>query len=158
METILIVIILLLALGLVYSYLLIAKLKSQYADFLKGSDGKKIEHILKDYSRDVKMVDHKLDQLITFVAKLHKTTGLALTRTGFIRFNPFDDTGGDQSFCLALIDSAGSGFVISSIHARTGTRMYAKQIIKGISNNHLSAEETQALQDALAQTLPIKGL
>lgn len=158
MEIVLIVIIIILALAIIYAYLLITKLKSQYADFLQGADGRKIEYILKEYASNVKAVDHKLDQLATFTAKLHKTAGLALTRSGFIRFNPFDDTGGDQSFCLALIDSSDSGFVISSIHARTGTRMYAKQIIKGKSSHHLSDEETKALQEALQQPLPIKSL
>lgn len=158
MEIVLIVVVIILALATMYAYLLIAKLKSQYADFLQGADGRKIEYLLKEYANNVKSVDHKLDQLASFTAKLHKTTSLALTRAGFVRFNPFDDTGGDQSFCLALIDSSDSGFVISSIHARTGTRMYAKQIIKGKSSHHLSDEETQALRKALEQSLPIKNL
>ena len=39
-------------------------------------------------------------------------------RIGLVRFNPFEDTGGNQSFALALLDGRGDGFVVSSLHAR----------------------------------------
>ena len=40
-------------------------------------------------------------------------------RVGLVRFNPFEDTGGNQSFALALLDGRGDGFVVSSLHSRT---------------------------------------
>ena len=92
------------------------------------------------------------------VAKLEERTqklqGLAEhghSRIGFVRFNPFADTGGDQSFCLAVLDYKGNGWVISSIHARTGSRVYAKQIILGQSSHNLSDEEATAVTKALKQ-------
>lgn len=73
----------------------------------------------------------------------------ALGRVGFVRYNPFEDTGGNQSFALAILDSGGSGFVVSSLHARGGTRVYAKAIAAGRSDTALSAEETEAVRRAL---------
>ena len=67
---------------------------------------------------------------------------------GLVRFNPFDDTGGDQSFALALLDGRGDGVVISSLHGRTGTRFYAKPVKAGTSTLSLSDEEVQALKQA----------
>ena len=55
-------------------------------------------------------------------------------RIGLVRFNPFEDTGGNQSFALALLDQAGDGFVVSSLHARAGTRVYGKAVAKGPPN------------------------
>ena len=54
----------------------------------------------------------------------------AFQRVGLVRFNPFEDTGGNQSFALALLDAEGNGWVLSSLHARTGTRVYAKPITR----------------------------
>ena len=71
-------------------------------------------------------------------------------RVGLVRFNPFEDTGGNQSFALALTDVAGDGFVVSSLHSRTGTRVYAKAISDGRSDGALSQEESAALRLALA--------
>ncbi len=55
----------------------------------------------------------------------------AIQRTGLVRYNPFEDTGGNQSFAVALLDANGDGVVVSSLHARNGTRIYAKAIAGG---------------------------
>jgi hypothetical protein len=72
-------------------------------------------------------------------------------RYGFQRFNPFTDTGGDQSFSLSLLDEKGDGFVISSLHSRENTRIYAKKIEAGKSTNNtvLSKEEQEVIKQAL---------
>lgn len=69
---------------------------------------------------------------------------------GFKRFNPFTDTGGNQSFVLSLLDENHNGIVISSLHSRESTRIYAKKIIRGKSENQdLSKEETEVIRSAL---------
>ena len=75
-----------------------------------------------------------------------------LQRVGFKRFNPFTNTGGNQSFSLCLLDENSNGIMISSLHSRESTRIYAKPINKGKSaGNSLSAEEKQALKQALSK-------
>jgi len=70
---------------------------------------------------------------------------------GFLRFNPFTDTGGDQSFSLSLLDEKGDGFVISSLHSRENTRLYAKKIEggKSLGNTILSKEEQDVIKQAI---------
>jgi hypothetical protein len=75
---------------------------------------------------------------------------VAVQRVGVVRFNPFEDTGGQQSFAVALLDSRGSGFVISSLHSRQTTRVYLKQLAEGRSDLQLSDEESEAIRRALA--------
>jgi hypothetical protein len=73
----------------------------------------------------------------------------SIHKVGIIRFNPFKDIGGDQSFALALLDGKNSGIVISSLHTREGTRIYSKPIIKGESEKYtLTEEEKQAIKTA----------
>ena len=63
-----------------------------------------------------------------------------------LRFNPFKDTGGDQSFIISLVDSYNTGVVISGLYSRSGTRWYAKQVIDGKGVEHeLSTEENKAI-------------
>ena len=70
-------------------------------------------------------------------------------KIGFVRFNPFSQTGGDQSFCLALLDENDNGVVLSSLHSRETTRVYAKTIkSKNAENYELSKEELKAIQNA----------
>jgi len=72
----------------------------------------------------------------------------AVQHVGLVRFNPFDDTGGNQSFALALLDANADGIVLSSLHSRTATRVYVKAILSGRSDAPLSDEEVAALRDA----------
>lgn len=67
---------------------------------------------------------------------------------GMVRFNPFKDVGGDQSFSLALLDEAGDGVVISSLYARDGVRVYGKPVTAGASAYQLSEEERTAIASA----------
>jgi len=72
-----------------------------------------------------------------------------LQRVGLIRFNPFGDTGGNQSFALALLDDHGNGVVISSLHSRETTRIYGKPVKNfAEAGFEFSAEEKQAIEMA----------
>jgi len=50
---------------------------------------------------------------------------------------------------LALLDGAGDGWVMSSLHARSGTRVYAKAIKAGRAETALSEEESAAIREAM---------
>jgi hypothetical protein len=79
------------------------------------------------------------------IAQLQHAFPTALQKFGMVRFNPFDDTGGDQSFALCVADDAGNGFVMSSLHRRTESKVYAKPLSGWQSQYSLSAEEQQAM-------------
>ena len=72
----------------------------------------------------------------------------AVQHVGVVRFNPFEDTGSNQSFALALLDDRSDGVVISSLHSRQSTRLYLKPISGGRSETALSEEEAEALRRA----------
>jgi Protein of unknown function (DUF4446) len=67
-------------------------------------------------------------------------------KIGITRFNPFDDVGGDQSFILTILDKNNSGAILTSLHNRNVTRIYAKPIKNSIGDNiTLSKEEKSAI-------------
>ena len=70
-----------------------------------------------------------------------------LTQVGFKRYNPYKDTGGDQSFSLSLLNKEGDGVVVTSLHSRTGTRVFAKKIVNGKpAESELSEEEAEVIK------------
>jgi hypothetical protein len=74
---------------------------------------------------------------------------LHIQKIGLLRFNPFKDTGGDQSFILSLSDANDTGVVISGLYSRSGTRWYTKKVINGKAVEHdLSEEEKKVLKEA----------
>ncbi len=82
------------------------------------------------------------------LAGMETRGGRAIQHVGVVRYNPFDDTGSNQSFALALVDADGNGVVLSSLHSRQQTRVYLKEVIGGQSEAQLSGEETEALRRA----------
>jgi len=71
-----------------------------------------------------------------------------LQHLSLLRYNPFSHTGGDQSFLLVLADADGNGAVINSLHARDGTRVYAKPLAAWESVYSLTDEEREAITRA----------
>ena len=142
------------SLGLVVIVLVLsrrmARLDRRIAKLTSGGDGSSLEATLDAHIDKVYAVAREVDELEIRTAVLERTQTFAFQRLGLVRYNPFEDTGGNQSFALALLDHHGDGFVISSLHTRTATRVYGKAIAKGRSEAALSSEEAEALRIALA--------
>ncbi|MCA9349787.1 DUF4446 family protein [Candidatus Saccharibacteria bacterium] len=115
-----------------------------------GGEKTDLRHQLEQYSSEVQKCLDQLDQLAGYTAKLHKQIQTSSQKIGLIRFNPFKDTGGDQSFCLTILDAHNTGYCLSSIHTRSGTRVYCKEIQKGKSLHHLSEEEQASITKAIS--------
>ena len=94
-------------------------------------------------------MDLEIQELFEISNKIHDLSFKSLHNVGLIRFNPFKDIGGDQSFSLALLDGKKSGVVISSLHTREGARLYVKPVSRGNSEKYpLTEEEKQAIKIA----------
>ena len=123
-----------------------------YFYHLKITKNGKNESLLNLLEKILSSQEEQKDALAKIIARcdtLEKEGKLHIQKLGLLRFNPFKDTGGDQSFILALVDAQNTGVIVSSLHTRTGTRWYAKQVIKGKGAEYeLSAEEEKALKGA----------
>jgi uncharacterized protein DUF4446 len=126
------------------------RLGSRLDGITRSSEGRSLEAILDAHLDKVYAVAAELDELSARSAVLEANGRRSIQRVGLVRFNPFEDTGGNQSFALALLDAAGDGWVLSSLHARAATRIYAKAIKAGRADAGLSAEETAAVAQATA--------
>ncbi|HUQ77325.1 MAG TPA: DUF4446 family protein [Patescibacteria group bacterium] len=127
----------------------IGRLRARLDLLTRGADDADLGAVLDAHLDKVFAVARELDDLSARSAVLEAAGRRAIQRVGLVRFNPFDDTGGNQSFAMALADAAGNGFILSSLHSRTGTRVYAKAITDGRSDAALSDEEQAALRIAL---------
>ncbi|HUG30041.1 MAG TPA: DUF4446 family protein [Candidatus Limnocylindria bacterium] len=130
------------------------KLGRRLESITRGGDEGSLEAVLGTHLERVRQVVHDVDVLAARTAVIERDVIGSLGRVGLVRFNPFEDTGGNQSFALALLDGRGDGFIVSSLHARTGTRLYAKAVTAGASETALSEEESEALRQALAKPAP----
>ena len=126
------------------------RLDARLAGLTRDSDGRSLEAVLDAHLDKVYDVSRELDELAARMAVLEGAQRRSFQRVGLVRYNPFEETGGNQSFALALLDAGGDGWVLSSLHARSGTRVYVKAIKSGRADTGLSDEETAALGQAMA--------
>jgi len=120
----------------------------QRIDMLTGGAEGDLEAVLGQHLEIVHEVGQDLDELTARMAVLESAGRHHYARQGLVRFSPFEDTGGNQSFALALLDESDDGLVISSLHSRTGTRIYIKAVSNGKADASTSPEEAQAIDQA----------
>ncbi len=125
----------------------VIKLTRHYNNLTKGADSKSLMRVLEgiqktlgEHERGNVLLKNELKQLAA-AGELH------LQNLTLKRFNPFGDTGGDQSFILAILDGNKDGVVITSLHSRENTRFYVKSVKGGVGIDHpLSDEETKIIK------------
>ncbi|PIZ42869.1 hypothetical protein COY33_02450 [candidate division WWE3 bacterium CG_4_10_14_0_2_um_filter_42_7] len=104
---------------------------------------KRFEH-LENAEKDIKLIKED-------VLEIKNDNLNHLQKYSLVRFNPFSDTGGNQSFAVSLLDKKGSGVVISSLFTREGTRIYSKPVKEGKDNGFpFSEEESRAVKEAIS--------
>lgn len=93
-----------------------------------------------------------MEQLDARTSTVERDLRTTLGRVGLVRYNPYQDTGGQMSFALAILDATGTGLIVNSLHTREGTRVYAKAITAGRAEAALSDEEAEALGRAMTSS------
>lgn len=134
-------------LGIVTFYLI--RLIEHYHTLTQGVNKKNLEFVLENLIKDMHLAKKNISTLISRCDTIEKNGAYYIQKIGLLRFNPFKDTGGDQSFILTLSDANNTGIVITGLYSRSGLRWYAKSIFEGKGIEHeLSEEEKKALKIA----------
>lgn len=125
------------------------KLEKRLSAFMTGKDGSSLEQVLTQHGETMKKMGAEMGELLKASEYLHRAIQNSLRKVAFERYNPFPGVGGNQSFTLVLLDAFNSGVVISSVHNRDATRVYAKSVKNGSPLHTLSEEEDRVLKNAI---------
>lgn len=143
------VVVIVVSLGLlIFLWTRLRRLQDRYDRLMGDSVGGSLEGMLQDHVRRVRSTLDRVDALEQLAQNLQHVLGYSVQWVGMVRFNPFRDTGGDQSFAIALVDAHGDGIVLSSLHRRDVTRVYAKPLLSWESTHPLTEEEREAIEVA----------
>jgi len=128
-----------------------------YDELVRGTDGvsgASLHDLLAGNASAVERASERMAEIEAMHGLIDQRSRRSLQHIGLVRYNPFEDTGSDQSFALALLDDRRDGVVISSLHGRANTRIFAKPVADGTSSHNLSDEEAQAIRIAVEGTKP----
>lgn len=115
-----------------------------------GATGASLERVLMDHLAGVEEVNTRQRQMEQRVSALEGQLPSCAQHVGLVRYDAFEDVGGQQSFSLAILDAQQNGIVLTSVYSRSDVRVYAKAIRQGQPSHPLSEEELQAVQTALS--------
>ncbi len=126
------------------------QMTKKFDDILEKGNIKDFKDIFLKQKDKHAELEKQLKEAFLRVEHLEDVSRKTIQKTGIVKFNPFNETGGNQSFVLALLDNQNNGFVISSLFVKEGNRMYAKPIKDAKSEILLSKEEMSAIEKAIA--------
>ena len=127
------------------------RLNRQLTALTRGSEGRNIEEVLSAHLDTVHTTVKRMEVLEQAVAVLQAQMPSCLQHAHLIRYDAFEDVGGEQSFSLALLDARGNGVVLTSVYSRMDVRVYAKAIQDGRASHALSDEESRVLRESVAR-------
>lgn len=133
----------------VYLFLEVSKLKKNAQILFAGKKATDLEDVMLGQIEKINRIEEAIIALKDADQRIMHTLAYAVQKVGMIRFNPFGEVGGNQSFAVALLDNYNSGVIILSLYSRDGVRIYAKPVKDGKSEYQLSKEEEEALQIAM---------
>jgi Protein of unknown function (DUF4446) len=92
-----------------------------------------------------------VDEVAAGLSRVDRRIDLSVAKTGLVRYDAYENAGGQQSASIALLDSGRTGIVLSAIQGRDYARIYLKELDRGRASVALSPEELEAVERAMAR-------
>lgn len=144
-------ILLLLIIAIVHTVRL-SKLSRRYKKFMSGKNAKSLEQDIEGIFEDNKFIKASTEKNRKDIQALYRKFEGAFQKVGIVKYDAFNQMGGQLSFSLALLDENDNGFILNSVHSTEGCYSYTKEIKKGICEISLGDEEKKALDIAMGTT------
>lgn len=145
------VIVLVLIILLIVQISKVNKLKKRLDKFVLGKDAASLEQDIVNLFEDNKFLKNNAEKNKKDIRILYKKLETAYQKMGLVKYDAFNQMGGQLSFSLALLDENNNGFIINSVHSTEGCYSYTKEIKNGESTISLGKEESEALEIAMGE-------
>lgn len=130
----------------------LAKLSKRYKKFMSGKSAKSLEQDIEGIFEDNRFLKASTEKNRKDIQSLYRKFEGAFQKVGIVKYDAFNQMGGQLSFSLALLDENDNGFILNSVHSTDGCYSYTKEIKKGICEISLGDEEKKALDIAMGTT------
>ncbi len=132
-------------------FLKLKKINQATQLFFAGKNGKDLEEVMATQYKLISKNEKDIKELFDGYEKIFNIAAKGIQKVGVVRYNPFRDMGGNQSFSIAMLDRNNSGLIISTLATRDGVRVFSKSIIDGDCTEFpLLEEEKRAIKMAKA--------
>lgn len=127
------------------------RMQEKYQIFMRGKDGKSLEKGFLEQFKTVEKLERAVKQNARDIDTIYKRMKTHYQKIGIVRYDAFQEMGGNLSFVLTMLDENNNGWVFNAMHSREGCYTYIKEIVKGESYMELGEEERESLKKAMKQ-------
>lgn len=127
------------------------RMQAKYQIFMLGKDGKSLEKGFLEQFKTVEKLERAVKQNTRDIDTIYKRMKTHYQKIGIVRYDAFQEMGGNLSFVLTMLDENNNGWVFNAMHSREGCYTYIKEIVKGESYMELGEEERESLKKAMKQ-------
>lgn len=92
-----------------------------------------------------------VDEVASGLSRVDRRVDSSVTNMAVVRYDAYEDSGGQQSASFAFLDTTRTGTVITAIQGRDYARVYVKELDRGTPSAALSPEEAEAVERAMAR-------
>lgn len=127
----------------------LSKLSKKYKKFMSGKNAKSLEKDIIGLYEDNRFIKASTEKNKSDIRFLYKKLASTFQKVGIVKYDAFNQMGGQLSFSLALLDENNSGFILNCVHSTEGCYSYTKEIRNGLCDISLGEEEREALDIAM---------
>ena len=127
----------------------LGRLSKKYKKFMGGKNAKSLEKDIMGLYEDNRLIKASMEKNRKDIENLYRKLGGAFQKIGIVKYDAFNQMGGQLSFSLALLDENDNGFILNSVHSAEGCYSYTKEIKNGLCDISLGDEEKKALDMAM---------
>jgi L-rhamnose mutarotase len=128
------------------------RMRRKYKKLVNGLAEGNFEEILMQIKGKLEDVQNNHKNLLETLNSAFEKMKKMKSRVGIHRYSAFSGEGNDLSFTIAMLDDDQDGVLLTGIHSREQTFLYAKPIEKGNSKYALSPEEKETINRTLRQS------
>ena len=126
-----------------------SKLRKKYEAFMMGKDAKSLEETLVTRLSQVDKLISANEANEKNIRKMFDNMKFTFQKVGLVKYDAYNQMGGNLSFCLCMLNERNSGFILNSVHSSDGCYTYTKEIKNGECEIALGEEERKALNMAI---------
>lgn len=127
----------------------LGRLSKKYKKFMGGKNAKSLEKDIMGLYEDNRLIKASMEKNRKDIENLYRKLEGTFQKIGIVKYDAFDQMGGQLSFSLALLDENDNGFILNSVHSTEGCYSYTKEIKNGLCDISLGDEEKKALDIAM---------
>jgi Protein of unknown function (DUF4446) len=131
-------------------WLRVRRLKVGQAVLLGGGKSDLVDFAVSLQGR-IDDLHRAVDEVAAGLVRVDRRTDDSVRNISIVRYDAYEDAGGNQSASLAVLDSQRTGVVVSAIQGRDYARIYMKELDRGRPSVALSPEEAEAVERAMSR-------